>query len=175
MELARDLVPTASTVGILTNVNNPINVAQLREAATTATKIGFKLVTVEIRSRDELDAAFQTFAREGAGIVSISRDAMFMAMRRQIATFALASGVPTIYGFREHVESGGLISYGINVRETYRRAAYFVDRILKGQKPADLPIEFPTKLELVINSTTAKALRLSLPPALLSRADEVIE
>jgi putative tryptophan/tyrosine transport system substrate-binding protein len=100
---------------------------------------------------------------------------MFVNARRQIATFALASRLPTVYTFREHVEDGGLISYGVDLRQNYRRSAYFVDRILKGAKPADLPIEFPTKVELVVNATTAKAIGVTIPPTLLARADEVIE
>ena len=95
---------------------------------------------------------------------------MFVNARRQIATFALASHLPTIYSFREHVEDGGLISYGVDLRQNFRRAAYFVDKILKGAKPADLPIEFPTKVELVVNVTTAKAIGLTIPPTLLGRA-----
>ena len=95
--------------------------------------------------------------------------------RRRIASFALASRLPTVFNFREHVEDGGLISYGIDVRQNNRRAAYFVDRILKGEKPGDLPIEFPTKVELVVNATTAKAIGVTIPPTLLARADEVIE
>jgi putative ABC transport system substrate-binding protein len=100
---------------------------------------------------------------------------MFVNARRQIATFALASHLPTIYNFREHVEDGGLISYNIDLRQNYHRAAYFVDRILKGEKPGDLPIEFPTNVELVVNATTAKAIGVTIPPTLLARADEVIE
>ena len=100
---------------------------------------------------------------------------MFLAARRQIAAVALALRLPTVYNFRDHVEDGGLISYGTNLRESFRRAAYFVDRILKGARPADLPIEFPTKVELAINLATAKALGLTVPPTLLGRADEVIE
>jgi ABC-type uncharacterized transport system substrate-binding protein len=100
---------------------------------------------------------------------------MFVNARRQIATFALASRLPTVFSFREHVEDGGLISYGVDLRQNFRRAAYFVDRILKGAKPADLPVEFPTKVELVVNLTTAKALGLTVPDTLLARADEVIE
>ena len=100
---------------------------------------------------------------------------MFVNARRRIATFALASHLPTISIYREHVEDGGLISYGVDLRQNYWRAAYFVDKILKGAKPADLPIEFPTKVELVVNVTTAKAIGLTIPPTLLARADEVIE
>jgi len=175
LELARDVVPTVSLVGVLANANNTNNSIQRREAEATAAKLGVKLTIVEIRGPGGLESAFRKFASERANIVSVSRDATFMAARRELAALALASRLPTIYGFREHVESGGLVSYGIDLRETYRRAAYFVDRILKGEKPADLPTEFPTKLELVINAKTAKALGLSLPPSLVARADEVIE
>jgi putative ABC transport system substrate-binding protein len=100
---------------------------------------------------------------------------MLLNARRQIASFALASRLPTVFNFREHVEDGGLISYGIDLRQNYRRGAYFVDRILKGERPGDLPIEFPTKVELVVNATTARAIGLTIPPTLLARADEVIE
>ena len=108
-------------------------------------------------------------------MVSVLRDVLFVAARRQIAAFALTSHMPTVYAYREHVESGGLLSYGIDLRAAYTRAAVFVDKILKGEKPANLPIEFPTKLELVINVATAKALGLTIPKSFLLRADEVIE
>jgi putative ABC transport system substrate-binding protein len=113
--------------------------------------------------------------RERADIVVVLSDSMFVTARRQIAALALASRLPTVFGLSEHVEDGGLISYGINQFESFRRAAYFVDRILKGDKPADLPIEFPTKLDLVINLATAKALGINVPPKLLTLADAVIE
>lgn len=175
LELTRDIIAGATTLGVLANANNIISTGLQREAEATATKLGLRLVMIEVRAADEIAPAFQQFERQQTNIVVVFRDAMFMDRRRQIASFALAARLPTIYGFREHVESGGLISYGIDLRESYRRAAYFVDRILKGEKPADLPIEFPTKLELVINSTTAKAIGLTIPPTLLARADEVIE
>jgi ABC-type uncharacterized transport system substrate-binding protein len=120
-------------------------------------------------------AAFELLARERVDIVVVFGDVMFLAARRQIAALALVARLPTIYNFREHVEDGGLICHGINLKENYRRGAYFVDRILKGEKPANLPIEFPTKVELIINLATAKALGLEIPPTLLARADEVIE
>ena len=169
------MIANASTLGVLVNTGNLISPGLQREAEATAQKLGLRLVTVEVRTSDDLAPAFQEFARQRANVVVIFRDALFVARRRQIASYALATRLPTIFGFREHVESGGLISYGIDLRETYRRAAYYVDRILKGDKPADLPIEFPTKLELVINSTTAKAIGLSIPASLLARADEVLE
>jgi len=175
LELTRDMIAGATTLGVLANAGNIISSGLRREAEASAKKLGLRLVMQEVRAPDEIAPAFQEFARERANIVVVFRDAMFMARRRQIASFALAARLPTIYGFREHVESGGLLSYGIDLRKSYRRAAYFVDRILKGEKPADLPIEFPTKLELVINSTTAKAIGLNIPSTLLARADEVVE
>jgi putative tryptophan/tyrosine transport system substrate-binding protein len=131
--------------------------------------------TVDVRTVDEISGAIQTFVRERASIVLVLASAMFVNARRQIATFALVSRLPTVYNFREHIEDGGLISYGVDLRQNYRRGAYFVDRILKGAKPAELPVEFPTKVELVVNVTTAKALGITVPPTLLARADEVIE
>jgi putative ABC transport system substrate-binding protein len=176
IELARDLLPDATKIGILGNVNNQtFNMAQRGEAETTAAKLGMNLMMLSVRTAEEIGPAFQTFVQERANVVSVLRDSLFVTMRRQIAAFALASRMPTVYAFREHVESGGLLSYGIDLRAAYVHAAFYVDKILKGEKPADLPIEFPTKLELVINLTTAKALGITVPPSLLTRADEVIE
>jgi putative ABC transport system substrate-binding protein len=120
-------------------------------------------------------AAFQRLARAPVKIVLILQDTMFLNERKRIALFAMAERLPTMFGFRESVEDGGLISYGIDLRESWRRTASFVDRILKGTKAGDLPIEFPTRIELTINLKTAKALGLDLPPSLVTRADEVIE
>ena len=130
---------------------------------------------VHVQAADEVYPAFQILVRERANIVIVLGDAMFLTARRQIAAFALAVRLPTVFSIRDHVEDGGLISYGVSLRENYRRVAYYVSRILKGEKPADLPVEFPTKLELVINLTTAKAIGLIVPPTLLGRADDVFE
>jgi putative ABC transport system substrate-binding protein len=175
LEIARDAMPGVREFGVLVNAGNPSNVVQRRECESAAAKLGVSLAPVEVRSADQLGPAFQKFVREGASFVVVLADAMFNAASRQIAAFALASRLPTVYGQREYVENGGLISYGINQRDNFRRAAYYVDRILKGGKPADLPIEFATKIELVINLATAKAIGLTIPPTLLVRADEVIE
>ena len=176
VELARDLVPGATKIGVLGNATNPtFNLAQRAEAESAAAKMGLGFLMLEVRTADEIGPAFQTFVQEHTNVVSILRDTLFLAVRRQIAAYALAAHLPTIFAFREHVESGGLLSYGIDLRASYKRAAYYVNKILKGEKPADLPIEFPTQLELVINLTTAKALGIALPPSLLARADEVIE
>ena len=175
LEIARDLVPSVGKIGVLVNVNDPGNVVQQREAEVAATTLGVSLALVGVSASEEIGPAFERFVRERANIVAVFGDPMFLAMRRQIAAYALASHLPTVYNFREHVEDGGLISYGISLRENYRRGAYFVNRILKGEKPADLPVEFPTKLEMVVNQATAKALGLAIPPSILVRADEVIE
>src|SRR5262252_1065168 len=148
---------------------------QRRELEAAARKSGMNITTVDVRTVDEIGDAIQTFVRERASIVVVLGAALFVNARRRIAAFALASRLPTIYNFREHVEDGGLISYGVDLRQNNRRAAYFVDRILKGAKPAELPVEFPIKVELVVNLTTATAIGLAIPPTLLARADEVIE
>jgi putative ABC transport system substrate-binding protein len=175
VELALDLVPGASKIGILVDVTNPSNVLQRHEVEAAAGKSRVSITAVDVRTVDEIGAAIQTFVRERASIVIVLATAMFVNARRRIASFALASRLPTVFNFREHVEDGGLISYGVDLRQNNRRAAYFVERILKGAKPDDLPIEFPTKVELVVNVTTAKTLGLDVPPTLLARADEVIE
>jgi putative ABC transport system substrate-binding protein len=132
-------------------------------------------VPVDVRAANEFNAGFQTFVRERVKSVLILGHALIMTERRQIADLAIAARLPTSYSFREYPVAGGLISYGVNLRESNRRAAAYVDKILKGSKPGDLPVEFPTKLEMVINLKTAKALGITIPPLVLARADEVIE
>jgi len=160
---------------VLSDVANPGTMLQRREVEAAAEKLGVSMAAVDVHTVDEIGAAIQTFVRERASIVVVLASARFVNARRRIAAFALASRLPTVYNFREHVEDGGLISYGVDLRQNNRRSAYFVDRILKGEKPGDLPVEFPTKVELVVNVTTAKALGLEIPATLLARADEVIE
>ena len=175
LEIVRDVIPAAQKIGVLIHAGDPGAAPQQRDTEATAAKIGVSLVPVGVNAPGEIDAAFQKFVSEHADAAVVLGDAMFLSARRQIAASALASRLPTIYNFREHVEDGGLISFGINVRENLRHAAYFVTRILKGAKPADLPVEFPTKVELVINLKTAKALGLSIPRELLARADDLVE
>ena len=175
VEIALDLMPGTSKVGILVDVDNPSNAGQLREVEAATGKLGVSTVPVDVRTVDKIGAAIQRFVRERVSVVIVLAAARFLDARRRIASFALASRLPTVFNFREEVEDGGLISYGIELRQNFRRAAYFVDRILKGAKPNDLPIEFPTKVELVVNVTTAEAIGLTIPPTLLARADEVIE
>ena len=175
VEIALDLMPGTSKVGILVDVDNPSNAGQLREVEAATGKSGVSALPVDVHTVDKIGVAIQTFVRERVSVVIVLAAARFLDARRRIASFALASRLPTVFTFREEVEDGGLISYGIELRQNYRRAAYFVDRILKGERPGDLPIEFPTKVELVVNATTAEALGLTMPPALLARADEIIE
>ncbi|MEX2035570.1 MAG: ABC transporter substrate-binding protein [Xanthobacteraceae bacterium] len=175
LEIALELVPAATKAGIMVNPTNPNRFIHARELEAGAAKLGISLAKAEVRSAGNVEAAFQNFVREGVNIAVVVSDATFIAARRSIATFALATRIPTVFAHREHVEVGGLVSYGINLNMNYRRAAYYVDRILKGDKPADLPFEFPAKLELVLNMATAKALGLTVPPTILARADEVIE
>jgi putative tryptophan/tyrosine transport system substrate-binding protein len=175
LELAREVVGPVAKIAVLFNAKSPSSLWQRQDVETTAARLGVAVVPFSIQTADEAGPAVQTIGREGASIIVVLADAMFLSIRRQIAAYALASRLPTVYAWREHVEDGGLISYGTDLRERFRRTAYFVDKILKGTKPADLPIEFPAKLELVINLATAKALGLEVPPTLLARADEVIE
>ena len=175
VEIALDLLPGANSMGILVDVNNPSNMLQRREVEAAAGKLGVSITAVDVCPVDEIGAAIQTLVRARASIAVVLASALFVNERRQIAAFALASRLPTVFNFREHVEDGGLMSYGIELRQNYRRSAYFVDRILKGEKPGNLPVEFPTKVELVINVTTAKAIGLTIPPTLLARVHEVIE
>ena len=175
LEIARDVLAGTPRIGVLGNLDEASNVLQWRETQSAATKLGVALSLVEVRGAEEIGPALAKFASQNAGVMIVLGQVTYVTMRRQIAAFALAARLPTVYSFREHVEAGGLISYGINLRANYRRAAFYVDRVLKGEKPADLPVEFPTKLELVVNLATAKALGLTLPTSLLARADEVIE
>jgi len=175
LELALELVPGATRVGMLVNVSNPGNVFHLRTAEAAATALGVTLVSAEVRVPADIEAAFQTLAQQRVELLFIIPEALFLIERKQIVALAAAARLPTLYSTREHTEDGGLMSYGTNIRASWRRAADYVDKILKGAKPGDLPVEFPTKLELIINLKTANGLGLKVPPTLLARADEVIE
>ena len=175
VEIALDLMPGTDKMGVLVDAKNPVGMLEWREIEATASKSKVSIVPIDVRTADEISAAIQTFVRERASIVIVLASGRFVSVRRQIASFALASRLPTVYTSREHVEDGGLISYGVDLHQNYRRSAYFVEKILKGEKPGDLPMEFPTKVELVINVTTANAIGVTVPPTLLARADEVIE
>jgi putative ABC transport system substrate-binding protein len=175
LELVKDTVPKASRVGIIWNPTNPILGANLREMVAVAPGLGLQLSSQPVRSVTDIDAAFAAMARTRVAALIVQTDPLVVSRTAQILRLAAAHRVPTIYGLREFVDAGGLMSYGPNFADLWRRAAIYVDKILKGVKPADLPVEQPTKFELVINLKTAKALGLTIPPSLLARADEVIQ
>jgi putative ABC transport system substrate-binding protein len=148
---------------------------QVQEAQDAAPKVGVQLVILEVRSPAELDGAFAMMTREGVGAVLVEASSMLAANRSRVADLAVKHRLPTMGWFDSMVDAGILMSYNPSITEQYRRAAYFVDRILRGSKPVDLPVEQPTKFELTINAKTAKALTLTIPPSVLLRADRVIE
>jgi putative ABC transport system substrate-binding protein len=175
IDLMRELLPRLSRLAALVNVTNPLHVPQWRETQAAAAQASVALVGFEFRSPEQLEEAFATFVRERADALLVPPDVTFTTHRRRIVDIAMNARLPTIFFTRQSVEDGGLMSYGPNSLENYRRAATYVDKILKGAKPQDLPIERPTKIDLIINLKTAKALGLEVPPTLLARADEVIE
>jgi putative tryptophan/tyrosine transport system substrate-binding protein len=175
LELAREVVPGARRIGLVDDVNDPKAHPQRREIEATGKELEIKIVPAEVRTAGDIGSAYDALAAGGVEVVIVEQSNMLVVLRKQIAEAAAAKRLPTVYGYREHVEAGGLISYGVNLNSCFHRAAYYVDRILKGTKPGDLPVEFPTRIELVINLTTAKALGLTVPPGLLVAADEVIE
>jgi putative ABC transport system substrate-binding protein len=166
LALAIEVIPGAKKIGLLVHSDNPIQPALQRSLDASVNALGVELTVLEIASPDDLHSAFQRLARERVKVVMMLQDFMFLNERKRITLFAMAERLPTMSAFRENVEDGGLMSYWTNVRESWRRIASFVDKILKGAKPGDLPIEFPTKLELLINLTTAKALELTIPSTL---------
>jgi putative tryptophan/tyrosine transport system substrate-binding protein len=175
MEIARKIVPNANRIGLLTDLKDPKAPPQLEEQAAAGRAIGVTVLEVGASGPGELDDAMRSLAKQQADVVIVLQSSMLISERRQIAESALAQHLPTVYGYREHVVAGGLISYGVDLRWCYRRGAYFVDKILHGTPPGELPVEFPTKMMLSINLKTAKALGLTVPPSLLATADEVIE
>jgi putative ABC transport system substrate-binding protein len=174
LELALELIPNVARIGLLVNVASGV-IIDRQEAESASQRLGIKLIPAEVRTPDDLDAAFQALANDGVQAVIVLVDGMLFNERNRVAALAAAAQLPAIYGFRDHVDAGGLISYGVNLADNFHRAAAYVDKILKGVKPGDLPVEFATKLEMVINLKSAKALGLTVPPLLLVRADEVIE
>jgi putative ABC transport system substrate-binding protein len=174
LELLKEVAPKVSRVAVLQNPSNDTHAHTLRQAEGAARALGVQLHIVQVHTPPEIDAAFTAMRSQRAGGVLVLRDPLFLTQRNQVAALAARSRLPAVYGFREEAEAGGLMAYGASVPFMYRRAATYVDKILKGAEPADLPVEQPTKFELVINLKTAKALGLTIPPSLLQRADEVI-
>ena len=175
LALLHELVPKAEIIAILQDPNFVLLQAESSEIETAARNLGQKIVTVKAGSEQEIDAAFLTIARSGAGALLIGAGPFFNGRRNQLVELAALHAIPASYVFSGHVAAGGLVSYGASQTDAYRRAGIYVARILKGEKPGDLPVELPTKYELVINLKTAKALGLDVPPSLIARADEVIQ
>jgi len=174
VELMRELLPDARRLAILVNINNPAAAMEMREAEAAARRFGFQSSTFEIQQAEDIAPAFEKM-KGRADALYVCTDVLLNVHRVRINTLALGAAMPTMHSIRDYVESGGLMSYGANFTDLFRRAAEYVDKILRGAKPGELPIQQPTKFELVINRTTAKVLGITVPPLLLARADEVIE
>jgi len=175
LELLKETVPKARRLAVLSNPANPAHALAIRDLKVVARSLGVQLQLLEARGPNEFDGAFAVMAKERVEALFEVPDAIFLIHRARLADLAAKHQLPSMHGFRENVEAGGLMSYGASAGANFRRAAFFVDKILKGAKPADLPVEQPTKFELVINLKTARALRLKIPQSLLLRADQVIE
>ena len=175
LDMVRELLPHLARVAVLINIANPLHVPQWRETQSAAARAAVTLIPFEIRDPDQLEQAFTAFTQADAEALLVPPDVTFNTNRRRIAELAITARLPAIFFTREFAEDGGLMSYGPNLLENYRRAAFFVDKVLKGAKPGDLPVERPTKFELIINLKTAKALGLEIPQPLLARAEDVID
>jgi putative ABC transport system substrate-binding protein len=175
MQVAREVVPGARKIGLLGNQNDPKAPPQWRELEAAGQALGLKVVGPAVHSPEGINAAIEALARERVDVVIVLQTTMILSERRHVGPLLTAHRLPAVYGYREHVDHGGLISYGVDLRWCFRRAATFVHKILQGTPAGDLPVEFPTQLEMVVNLKTAKALGLTIPPSLLQRADQVIE
>jgi putative ABC transport system substrate-binding protein len=174
LELIREVVPGIRRLAIMAHIGSPGSVAEMNEVQDAAKMLGLNVLLLEIRRGEGFAPALEAL-KDRVEALYVCSDPLVFAYRTRINTFAAAARVPAIYLYREYVEAGGLISYGPSFPALFRRAAEYVDKILRGTKPTDMPVEQPTKFDLVINLTTAKALGLEIPPTLLTRADEVIE
>jgi putative ABC transport system substrate-binding protein len=170
-----EIVPAATSIAYVVDPTNPVAEAEAKEIRTAARALGVSLLTLYARDASELEAALATLVREGAGGLVVSNDSLSFRFPDRIIAFAARQKVPTIYVYREHVVAGGLASYGADHPDAWRQIGVYAGRILRGEKPADLPVQQVTKVQLSINMKTAKALGLTFPTSLLLRADEVIE
>jgi putative ABC transport system substrate-binding protein len=175
LEFLKEVVPRVSRVGVLANPTDSTSARELRETQGAAKALGLTLISAEVRTTSDFDGAFASMTDSRVGGLIALTDPVIYAHAGRIARFAIRKKLPTMYGLRDFVMAGGLMSYEASADDAARRAASYVDKILKGAKPADLPVERPTKFELVINLKTAKALSLKVPQSILIRADEVIQ
>lgn len=175
LELLKELVPNLRRLAVLANPGNPSHSLVMERVKAPAGSLGLQLHLLEARGPDDFNRAFAAMARERVTAVFVVSDAMFISNRAKLAELEARNRVPSMHVFRENVEAGALMSYGPSLTAIFRRGALFVDRILKGAEPGDLPVEQPTTFELVINTKTARALGLTIPPSLLLRADELIK
>jgi len=174
LELFKEAFPKVSRIAVFWNPTSPSNAISWKETQTAAQTMGLQLISLEVRSVGELEVKFRTAIKDHAEAIVVIRDNIMNESRREIIAFAAKSRLPAMYPAREYVEDGGLISYGPDFSALYRRAAFYVDKILKGTKPAELPVEQPKKFEFIINLKTAKQIGLTIPPNVLARADKVI-
>jgi putative tryptophan/tyrosine transport system substrate-binding protein len=175
MEIAREISPAAKTIGLLTNIMDPKVPPQVKELEAAAKGVEVTLVTADISRPEDVEGALQILADQRVDVVIVLQSSLLLREAQPIAELALKKRLLTVYGYRAHVAAGGLVSYGVDLRWCFYRTAYFVDKILHGTSPGDLPIEFPTKMLMTVNLKTARTLGLTVPPALLNFADEVIE
>jgi len=175
LELLRDIVPRLSRVAVFWNPEDRISVLSWKEIQLPAQRLGIQLHSLEVRSPNDFDSAFKDAARAHAGALAIMPNPVFVTNLKRLADTAIKNRLPSMFHLREFADSGGLVAYGVDRSDLFRRAATYVDKILKGAKPADLPVEQPTRFELVINAKTAKALGLTIPQSVLIRANQVIQ
>jgi putative ABC transport system substrate-binding protein len=174
LQLLREVIPGLRRLAVMANVGNPFTMLEISEVQTAARSLGLDTVTFEIRRAENIEPGIDAL-KGRAEALYVCADPLIFTNRLRINTLALGASLPTMFGFREYVEAGGLMSYGPNIPDLFRRSAEMVDKILRGTKPADIPVEQPTKFDLVVNLITAKAIGLTIPESFLIRADEVIE
>ncbi|MGB6792250.1 MAG: ABC transporter substrate-binding protein [Pseudolabrys sp.] len=175
LALLRELVPKAQLIAMLVNPTNPSAETDIEDVRKAAAAVGQQIFLLRASSERDIDAAFEAVVQQRANALLVAHDPIFLSRRDQFVALATRHAVPAIFEFREFVVAGGLMSYGSRITENYRLGGNYAGRVLKGAKPADLPVQQPTKFELVVNLKTAKALGLTIPSTLLARADEVIE
>jgi len=175
LELLKEVVPKVSRVAILWNPANPTNPLQVKDTQAAAPALGMTVYAVEVKGVDDFERAFTAMKRDGVGAFLVSGDPLFASQRERIMELAAKNRLPAMYATPETAEAGGLLAYGTSLADLARRAATYVDKILKGTKPADLPVEASTKFELIINLKAAKQIGLTIPPNVLARADKVIK